>query len=80
MKKTMSSAAKSSVVRKSSGNVFSDLGFDPDEAEHLRIRSALMATLRQISSVSTPSSTCSPVPMSAWTSARLSWRNSQVVA
>jgi predicted XRE-type DNA-binding protein len=35
-------------VRKSSGNVFSDLGFDPDEAEHLRIRSALMATLRQV--------------------------------
>jgi predicted XRE-type DNA-binding protein len=48
MKKTMSSAAKSSVVRKSSGNVFSDLGFDPDEAEHLRIRSALMAALRQV--------------------------------
>lgn len=35
-------------VRKSSGNVFADLGFDSDEAEHLRIRSALMATLRQI--------------------------------
>lgn len=34
-------------VRKSSGNVFADLGFDQDEAEHLRIRSALMATLRQ---------------------------------
>ena len=35
-------------VHKSSGNVFADLGFDQDEAEHLRIRSALMATLRQI--------------------------------
>jgi predicted XRE-type DNA-binding protein len=35
-------------VRKSSGNVFTDLGFDDHEAEHLRIRSALMATLRQI--------------------------------
>jgi predicted XRE-type DNA-binding protein len=35
-------------VRKSSGNVFVDLGFDQDEAEHLRIRSALMATLREI--------------------------------
>lgn len=33
-------------VRKSSGNVFADLGFDQDEAGHLRIRSALMATLR----------------------------------
>lgn len=37
-----------SSVRKSSGNVFADLGFDPDEAEHLRIRSALIATLRQL--------------------------------
>jgi predicted XRE-type DNA-binding protein len=36
------------VVRRSSGNVFADLGFDEDEAEHLRIRSALMATLRQV--------------------------------
>jgi predicted XRE-type DNA-binding protein len=35
-------------IRKSSGNVFSDLGFEPDEAEHLRIRSALMATVRQL--------------------------------
>jgi len=35
-------------VRKSSGNVFADLGFDPDEAEHLRIRSALMGTLREV--------------------------------
>ena len=35
-------------VRKSSGNVFADLGFDQDEAEHLRIRSALMATLREV--------------------------------
>ena len=34
-------------VRKSSGNVFADVGFDQDEAEHLRIRSALMATLRE---------------------------------
>ena len=35
-------------VLKSSGNVFADLGFDQDEAEHLRIRSALMATLREV--------------------------------
>lgn len=35
-------------VRESSGNVFTDLGFDQDEAEHLRIRSALMATLREV--------------------------------
>ncbi len=35
-------------VRKSSGNVFADIGFDQDEAEHLRIRSALMATLREV--------------------------------
>lgn len=40
-------AARRKIVR-SSGNVFKDLGFGPDEAEHLRIRSALMATLRQV--------------------------------
>lgn len=40
--------AKRPAVRRSSGNVFADLGFDEDEAEHLRIRSALMATLRQV--------------------------------
>lgn len=39
---------KAGTVRKSSGNVFADLGFDEDEAEHLRIRSALMATLRKV--------------------------------
>jgi hypothetical protein len=31
--------AKRPAVRRSSGNVFADLGFDEDEAEHLRIRS-----------------------------------------
>jgi len=40
-------ATKRRIVR-SSGNVFEDLGFGPDAAEHLRIRSALMATLRQV--------------------------------
>lgn len=35
-------------ITRSSGNVFEDLGFDHEEAEHLRIRSALMATLRKI--------------------------------
>lgn len=40
-------AAKRRIVR-SGGNVFQDLGFGPDEAEHLRIRSTLMATLRQV--------------------------------
>jgi predicted XRE-type DNA-binding protein len=45
----MKKGSKSGVqVRKSSGNVFADLGFDEDEAEHLRIRSALMASVRQI--------------------------------
>jgi len=38
---------RAKVVR-SSGNVFEDLGFDREEAEHLRIRSALMATLRKL--------------------------------
>lgn len=33
---------------RSSGNVFRDLGFPPHEAEHLRIRSTLMAELRRV--------------------------------
>ncbi len=33
-------------VTRSSGNVFEDLGFPPEKAEHLRVRSALMATVR----------------------------------
>lgn len=32
----------------SSGNVFADLGFDPEEAEHLRVRSDLMIAVRRI--------------------------------
>ena len=35
-------------IRRSSGNVFADLGFGAEEAEHLRIRSALMATIREV--------------------------------
>ena len=35
-------------VRRSTGNVFADLGFEKEEAEHLRIRSALMGTVRQV--------------------------------
>lgn len=48
LNKSGSGQAKKAVVQKSSGNVFADLGFGHDNAEHLRIRSALMATLRQI--------------------------------
>ena len=33
---------------RSSGNVFKDLGFSPEEAEHLRIRSCLMAHIRKL--------------------------------
>ena len=33
---------------RSSGNVFADLGFPPKAAEHLRVRSALMATVRKV--------------------------------
>ena len=32
----------------SSGNVFTDLGFDEDKAEHLRLRSTLMIELRKL--------------------------------
>src|SRR5687767_2318163 len=35
-------------VTRSTGHVFLDLGFSPEEAEHLRIRSALMAALRRV--------------------------------
>jgi predicted XRE-type DNA-binding protein len=34
--------------RKSSGNVFKDLGFPPEEAEHLCVRSNLMIELSRI--------------------------------
>lgn len=32
----------------STGNVFADLGFTPEEAENLKVRSALMGSIRQI--------------------------------
>jgi predicted XRE-type DNA-binding protein len=35
-------------IRRSSGNVFRDLGFPPEEATHLRIRSYFMALLREL--------------------------------
>lgn len=41
-------SAKRPDIRRSAGNVFTDLGFEPEEAEHLRIRSTLMATVRQV--------------------------------
>jgi len=34
-------------ITRSSGNVFQDLGFPPDEAEYLKIRSILMIHLRK---------------------------------
>ncbi len=35
-------------IRRSSGNVFRDLGFPPQEAAHLKIRSYFMALLREL--------------------------------
>ncbi len=35
-------------IRRSSGNVFRDLGFDREEAEHLRLRSDLMIEIRKV--------------------------------
>jgi predicted XRE-type DNA-binding protein len=32
----------------STGNVFADLGFDHEEAENLRVRSTLMARIKQV--------------------------------
>jgi len=34
-------------IRRSSGNVFRDLGFDREEAEHLKLRSELMIEIRK---------------------------------
>lgn len=34
-------------MTRSSGNVFRDLGFSPDESEHLRVRSELMVKLQK---------------------------------
>jgi len=35
-------------ITRSSGNVFEDLGFPPEEAEHLKLRSDLMIHLRKV--------------------------------
>jgi predicted XRE-type DNA-binding protein len=35
-------------MTRSSGNVFKDLGFSTEEAEHLKIRSSMMARLREL--------------------------------
>jgi len=35
-------------IQRSSGNVFSDVGFGPEEAEHLRIRADLMIEVRRL--------------------------------
>ncbi len=35
-------------VQRSSGNVFRDVGFPPEEAENLRLRSELMVQVRRI--------------------------------
>ncbi len=35
-------------IRRSSGNVFKDLGFPAEEAEHLRIRADLMIALSRV--------------------------------
>ena len=36
------------LTKKSSGNVFEDLGFPPEEAENLRIRSSLMIEISKL--------------------------------
>lgn len=47
IKKRVVPAARSPLT-KSTGNVFADLGFDRDEAEHLRIRSDLMIAVSKV--------------------------------
>ncbi len=44
----MATQKKGVKIIRSSGNVFEDLGFGKEEAEHLRIRSALMATVVRV--------------------------------
>ena len=48
VRKTTTKKSAAPVITRSSGNVFTDLGFEPDEAEHLRIRSTLMITVQQV--------------------------------
>jgi len=38
----------STKIRRSTGNVFRDLGFSEDEAEHLKVRSSLMVQIRKV--------------------------------
>ena len=38
----------SEVVTRSSGNVFEDLGFGPEEAENLKVRATLMRSLKRL--------------------------------
>jgi predicted XRE-type DNA-binding protein len=38
----------STLARRPSGNVFRDLGFNPDEAQHLKIRADLMIELTKL--------------------------------
>src|SRR5437868_14347080 len=38
----------STKIRRSSGNVFRDLGFSKDEAEYLKVRSSLMIQIRKV--------------------------------
>jgi len=41
-------AKKATGIRKSSGNVFRDMGFPPDEAAHLLIRADLMIQVERV--------------------------------
>lgn len=43
----MTQRKKTSAIQ-SSGNVFADVGFAPDEAVHLKLRAQLMGAVRQI--------------------------------
>ena len=43
-------------IRRSSGNVFLDLGFDTEEAENLRVRSELMMESREACEKTPPDS------------------------
>jgi len=47
-------------LTRSSGNAFLDLGFPPEEAEHLKVRSDLMIHLNKTTTGSKNSGGCHP--------------------
>ena len=58
---------------KSSGNVFVDLGYSPDEAAILQMRADLMANIRKFTPICDPAS---PTPSGSFWEIRVSFKSS----